>query len=214
MVYPVKKEENKMTQTTQQVPLNEMRKRQAVLIEKPGTVQISIPRMQMVGLPQVAVDRKEKDAKIAIEVAERGLSASAYREKPDSGFCVINGVSEVSLEYVIGQLTMIGLYYSGGRIETWRQENGSFACKTVFDFSADVSRKQPLPQNIDGMFAKHVFKIFVWANWRFKNEEKGRDGGQYRLDTINCAEQRILGSDQKPVRHLNVKGNSYDVAEG
>jgi hypothetical protein len=209
------KKGDKMAQETQRrIPLEETRKRQTALTVSRGTVMIIIPRMQLVGIPQVAVNRKEKDQKIVQEVAQRGLATDAYREKPDTGFCVVNGVPEVSLDTIITQLIAIGLFFSGGRVETWTQENGSFACKTVLEFSADLSRKQEMPQSIRDTLAHHVFKIYVWANWKFRDEEKGRSGGQYRLDTINCAEKRILGSGQKPLRHLNVKRNTYDVQEG
>lgn len=218
---PPMKEENKMVSTattarqeTTQVPLNELKKRQTVLTAERGTVQISIPRMQLTGLPQVRVNRKQKDKQIEKEVAQRGLSADAYREKPDTGFCVIDDVEEVSLEYIIDQLLLVGLFYCGGRVEWWWQENGKFASKSVLEFSADPSRKQELPSSAQNTLKTRVFRIFVWANWKFRDEEKGRAGGQYRLDTINCAEQRILGSEQKPLRHLNVRGNTYDVQEG
>lgn len=195
------------------VPLEETRKRATVLTRQRETVLISIPKARLLGLPEVDVDKEKRDYEHRKEAERRGLIANAYRPRPDTGYCVIENAQEVSLQNFLIQLMSVGLYYCGGKVESWLRDD-RLMYKTILEFSRDQTKEQQISRMVRDEFSRYVFSVFVWANWRFRDEELGHEGGQYRLDTINCPDSKRMEENEKPERYLNLKGNTYEIVEG
>jgi len=195
------------------VPLAERQKRMTVLTRQREAVLISIPKARLLGLPEVDINKEKRNEEHGQEAERRGLNAAAYqRGQSDTGYCVVEKVEEVSLRNLLGQLTSLGFYYCGGRVESWMRD-GNILYKSILEFSTDKSKEQRLTRTVLDEFSRYTFTVYVWANYRFRNEELGREGGQYRLDTINCPDARELEQFEKPERYLNIQGNTYGIQE-
>jgi len=170
-----------------EVPREEEQKRQTVLTKSRQTVIVKIMALQGIKVSQLGLEKKERDeegiyAQRAKEAEKRKLDFQAYREKGDTGYCVVpkGDYKGIKITKLLPELKSLGLNYIGGH---W-QDNGRGPVMSL-NFSTNGGEVE-IPDQVQKILKMRFNDVAIWANFRY-NDPKDPDKGQYRLDTINLA---------------------------
>ncbi len=170
------------------VEKSEEQKRQTVYTKPRHNVIIKFLALQGVKLTQLGLEKKVRDdaaieARHTAEAKKRGLNPKAYREKTDTGCCLIpkGDYKGVYIVGIVDQLKALGLKYVGGH---WQEVQGKGPV-VFLNFSVE-GEEVAMPEQIEELLGYRYNDIVVWANFRY-NDPADPSKGQHRLDTINVA---------------------------
>lgn len=175
----------------------------------PEVVIIALHGVRLRDLPEVTVDRKARDAKLAEQTEMLGKQGHAlqtrHAERSHVGHLCVEKATRTSLADIATQLAATGLGFKEAVVETWTQD-GVPKCKTLVVFELGFSgRMSPV---VSGWLVNKHFTVDVWANPNLRDESKGLTGGQKRVDTLNL---RYGSDDRKPKGKLVVHGATWRV---
>lgn len=176
----------------------------------PEIVIIALHGVRIRDLPEVTVDRKARDEKLAEQTELLGKQGHAlqtkHAERSHVGHLVVEAEKRTSLADIATQLAATGLGFKEAKVEAWTDGSGSPKQKTLVVFELGFSGV--VPASVASMLRNKHFTLDVWCNPNLRDEAKGLAGGQKRVDTINL---RYASEDRKPKGKLVVHGATWRV---
>jgi|GEM_PF-4839373 len=175
--------------------------RAAVFLKKPEIILIKVLAMgPLKGVAEKPRDNLKVETKHTLEAIDKGLNPMGIREaRTDTGFCLFQKEEGVRIHDLLTQMWNAGYQLVGAH---WQDQNKKGPVNT-FEFTLKPGDRPQirLMQKTLGILDDCRFShATVWCNLR------DRDGGQFRLDTVNLAVGR---RSAEPSRQLVIDGNTY-----
>ena len=182
---------------------------------KVQVVKVYLEGVRLPGLKTVEIDREQRAEKLDAWTRELGRDPHMLDTAGDDSKKTYRRVqappvmeeTAVTLRGLVDEIDRWNLGLVDSFVEVDKIP-GSTWHRTVLIFGDDVTAWQHLPPAAAQALENQRFEVFVWENWRPKDEDKGLVGGRYREVSVNLRKGREIkpNSPLEDFKRLVVSG--------